>query len=231
VSDRRAGSEGGRQAPRPAGGSWLPSGDQAALFADARKRTFKRQDKLIHQGDDSDDVFLIRSGHVKVSVMKHGVEGVLAFRGPGDIVGEQSALDGGSRSASVVALEAVLATVVTGADFNAFLDRTPSANHAIRRELSLRLREAAVKRGEFGRLGATGRLASGLLELARPDDRDEGVLVVSIPLSHEDLAAWIGASVQSVERALRVMRRPGWIETGRRNIRILDARSVRSLTA
>jgi CRP/FNR family cyclic AMP-dependent transcriptional regulator len=172
---------------------------------------------------------VLRRGRVKVFVMAAGRETVLAFRGPGDVIGEQSGLDDGPRSASVIAVEPVEAVVVSGAAFRAFLDETPGAALAIARELSMRLRDADAKRAEFGSLNSIGRVAGRLLELAGSGE-EEGALTVSIPLSHEELAGWVGASVPSVDRALATMRSLGWIETRRRQIRILDADAVRSLT-
>ena len=212
-----------------AGGSWLAPSDTAALAARGRPRQFARGQPLMYEGQVSSDVFVLRRGRVKVFVMAAGRETVLAFRGPGDVIGEQSGLDDGPRSASVIAVEPVEAVVVSGAAFRAFLDETPGAALAIARELSMRLRDADAKRAEFGSLNSIGRVAGRLLELAGSGE-EEGALTVSIPLSHEELAGWVGASVPSVDRALATMRSLGWIETRRRQIRILDADAVRSLT-
>jgi CRP/FNR family cyclic AMP-dependent transcriptional regulator len=212
------------------GGSWLAPGDAAALAARGRPRQFARGQPLMYEGQVSSDVFVLRRGRVKVFVMAAGRETVLAFRGPGDVVGEQSGLDDGPRSASVVAVEPVEAVVVSGGAFRAFLDETPAAALAIARELSMRLRDADAKRAEFGSLNSIGRVAGRLLELAGSSGDEEGALTVSLPLSHEELAGWIGASVPSVDLALATMRSLGWIETRRREIRILDAEAVRSLT-
>lgn len=211
-----------------ADGRWLAPADTAALASRGRPRQFARGQPLMYEGQVSSDVFVLRRGRVKVFVMAAGRETVLAFRGPGDVVGEQSGLDDGPRSASVVAVEPVEAVVVTGRAFRAFLDETPAAALAIARELSLRLRDADAKRAEFGSLNSIGRVAGRLLELAAGEE--EGALTVSLPLSHEELAGWIGASVPSVDRALATMRSLGWIETRRRKIRILDPEAVRSLT-
>ena len=50
----------------------------------------------------------------------------------------------------------------------------------------------------------------------------DGVLRIRLPLSQEELAGWAGASREAVVKALRKLRARGWIETGRREIRVLD---------
>ena len=58
-------------------------------------------------------VVIVVSGRVKVfSLTEHGEEIVLAVRGPGALLGELSAVDGGPRGASVATLEPVVALVL-----------------------------------------------------------------------------------------------------------------------
>jgi CRP/FNR family transcriptional regulator, cyclic AMP receptor protein len=70
--------------------------DLAAEFARRGfPRSYSRGQTLFHEGQAADSVFLIRRGHIKVmTTTSNGHEVVLAFRGPGDLVGEQSVLDG-----------------------------------------------------------------------------------------------------------------------------------------
>ena len=95
-------------------------------------------------------MLLLRSGRVKVcSVTAGGAESVLAFRGPGDLVGELSALDEQPRSATVVAVEPVEALSVTHREFRSFLADRPTAALALMGVLARRLRDADVKPIQF----------------------------------------------------------------------------------
>jgi CRP/FNR family transcriptional regulator, cyclic AMP receptor protein len=210
---------------------WLEPADAALLAARGRPRRFRRAQELMYQGQLSNEVFLLRRGRVKVFATAAGKEAVLAFRGPGDVLGELSGVDDGPRSATAVAIEAVEALALTGAEFRAFLAETPSAALALLRVMSLRLRDADAKRIEFRSLNTIGRVAVRLLELSERFGRDDGgTVVIELPLSQEDLAGWTGSSVESVNRGLHMMRSLGWIETGRREIRIVDVDAVRNLT-
>jgi class 3 adenylate cyclase len=104
--------------------------EQRAFAAVARQLSFPRGAMLIREGDTPDHVFVILSGRTKICVHEYGAELILAERGPGQLVGEQAALQLGVRSATVVALELVEALVVPTEDFGAFL-RTHPAVHSI----------------------------------------------------------------------------------------------------
>jgi CRP/FNR family cyclic AMP-dependent transcriptional regulator len=188
-----------------------------ALTSRAVKRSFPRGQALMHAGQVPQDVFLLRAGHVKVSaVTPAGRLVLLAFRGPGDLVGELSALDEQPRSATIEALEPVEALVVGHEQFRSWLGAHPAAALALLRVLAARLRDADAKRVQLAGYTALERVAFCLVELS---DRYGDPLV---PVSQEELAGWAGSSLESVGRALATMRRLGWLETRRRGIRVLD---------
>jgi len=174
-------------------------------------------------------VVLLRSGRVKVtSTTPAGREVVLAFRGPGELVGELGAIDDEPRSATIVAVDPVEALTIPPRDFLAFLEEHPSASLALVRVLSQRLRDADAKRIEFAALNTLGRVAHRLLELCdRFGDPENGSIRIALPLSQEELAGWTGSSLESVGRALQTMRELHWIATRRREIRVLDLDALR----
>jgi CRP-like cAMP-binding protein len=211
--------------------SVLSPEDATAFLARGRRRTYLRGQALCYEGQLPDCVLLIRSGRVKVcTTTETGREVVLAFRGPGELVGELSALDGTPRSASMVAVERVEAAAVTAEEFVAFLATHPATSLALLRMLSLRLREADAKRIEFTAFTTLGRVAARLLELSdRFGDPEPGGIRIALPLSQEELAGATGASIESVGRALQTMRSLKCIETGRREIRVVDREALEAL--
>jgi CRP/FNR family transcriptional regulator, cyclic AMP receptor protein len=155
---------------------------------------------------------------------------VLAFRGPGDLVGEQSVLDGQPRSATACAVEHVAAVCLTADAFRGFLATHASVSLILLGMLSRRLRDADAKRIEFSAFTAIERVAARLLELAeRFGVQSDGSVRIELPLSQEELAGATGASIESVGRALQTMRSLKCIETRRREIRILDRESLEAL--
>ena len=196
-------------------------------------RTYPRGTALFHEQQAPDRVVLLLVGCVKLSSLSEdGKEVVLAIRGPGDLLGELSAMDGQPRSATATALEPVEALVVPAGDFRAFLERNPRVSLLLVTMLSRRLRDADRKRVEFTAQDSTGRVAARVVELSeRFGDRVENGLQIDLPISQEELAGWTGCSRDSVVKALHAMRELGWIETERRRIVVLDLDALRRRAA
>jgi CRP/FNR family cyclic AMP-dependent transcriptional regulator len=210
--------------------SALPPADRAALQSAGVTRRFERGSALMHQGQMAEAVVIVRSGQLKIySSTANGHQVLLAIRGPGDILGELSAIDGQPRSASVVALEDVEVLAVAPSAFRTFLADHPAAAMALLGMLTRRLRDADLKRAGFSEQRALGRVAARLLELV---DRfgvtdADGVHSITLRLSQEELASWSGCGQKSVDRALATMRELRWIETSRRQFRVLDLDALR----
>jgi CRP/FNR family cyclic AMP-dependent transcriptional regulator len=213
--------------------SALPPDDAAALAARGAVRRFERGQALMYQGQHPDRIVLIRSGRARVSfTTPNGREVILAFSGPGELVGELSSFDDQPRSASVVALEPVEALCVSNEDFQSFLAERPAASLTLLRLLSRRLRDADVKLVEYAAVSTIGRVATRLLELGeRFGEEEDGAVRIALPLTQEELAGWVGTSLESVARSLQTMRRLHWIETARRQIRILDQEALKRAAA
>jgi CRP-like cAMP-binding protein len=166
---------------------------------------------------------MIERGWVTVTcTAPNGREIMLALRGPGDMLGELSALDGEPRSATAMAVGEVEALVVSGSTLARAIDNVDAARELIR-VLAARLRDADRKRLEFAALDTLGRVAWRLLELGeRFGHETERGIAVEMPLSQEQLAGWCGASRESTVKALMSLRALGCITTGRRHIVIED---------
>jgi CRP-like cAMP-binding protein len=204
--------------------------EQAALEAAGRRQRYPRGGVIFREGTPSASVIVVRSGRVKVSSdTASGTEVVLAVRGPGALLGELSAIDGGPRSATVTALEPVTALGVPSGEFERFLQNHARVAFVFMKELTRRLRDADRKRIEFGAFDTTGRVAARLVELAdRFGQQTEEGLRINLPLSQDELAGWTGSSREAVTKALRTLRAEGWIQTGRLRVVITDLEALRS---
>lgn len=189
-----------------------------------RTRRLSRGVTLFSEGDRSDSVAYVLGGRVKVSYhTRAGDEVVLALHGPGQLLGELSVIDGSPRSASVVALEPVDVLLVPASTFRRFLTAHPDVTLRLLELLAERLRDADRKRVEFGSHDVVGRVAARLSELTeRYGVAGDGIVDVELPLTQDELAAWVGASREGVSKALRVLRDRGVIATGRRRIVVHD---------
>lgn len=196
------------------------------------ERRFAVGSTLFVIGEEAGRVLVVTKGRVKIAAsLQDGREVVLAFRGPGEILGELGVITETPRSASVVAVDAVEALAVSAKDFRRLLERSPSVTLWILKRMVSRLLEADWVRVEFGTSDTTARVAGRLLELADQYGKptDEGILI-DLPISQEELASWVGASREAVNKAMQQLRDPGWIKTARRSIVVTDIDALRERT-
>jgi CRP-like cAMP-binding protein len=195
-----------------------------ALRARAVFRHFARGATIMHQGEEPGRVVVIERGRAKVTVVtEDGNEVVLAFREPGDMLGELSALGGSRRVATVRAVDDLDALAIGAKDFDAFLEAQPRVALVILRVVIERLRDADHAQVEFAAHHTLSRVSSRLVELSERfgEPCDDGVLI-TLPISQEELASWSGASREATSKALRDLRELGAVETRRRNITVRD---------
>lgn len=218
----------------PGSGDFLDGLDPSALEAlrsAGRRRRFPAGAMIFLEGEPGGSVLLLLEGRVKAfATTVEGRELILSLRGPGELIGEIAALGPADsiRTASVQALEPVVAQVLTVADFERFLEDHPKAAVALLRLVLARLEEAVHMRVEYGAHDVVGRLARRLCELAdaHGEQVEDGVRV-AVGLSQDELASWVVASRESVAKVLGRFRRQGTIRTDRKSIVILDIDRLR----
>jgi CRP/FNR family transcriptional regulator, cyclic AMP receptor protein len=156
---------------------------------------------------------------------------LLALRGPGDVVGELSALDRRPRSATVTAAGSVEALMLDAAVFRRFLEAHPPVLLRLLTVLSRRLRDADRDRIEFASRDTFGRLAVRLVQLAEEfgEAGPQGV-TVRLPITQQELASWVGSSREAAAKALRRLRGRDLVRTGRMTITIPDLDALRRHT-
>jgi CRP/FNR family cyclic AMP-dependent transcriptional regulator len=200
-----------------------------AVFRDGRRTRLRPGAVLFSEGDVSNRVVLLLSGRVKVSTLSEGgEETVLGFRGAGDMLGELSAIDGKEHVASVTVVEPGEAMVVRAEQFIAALEVVPGLSLVLLRSIVGRLRDADQTRSEFTALDVVGRVAHRLVELADEYGKPEDAGIrIGLPISQRELAGWVGASREAVNKALQELQRHGFIAIGRRHITVLDRDGLR----
>ncbi|WP_181700005.1 Crp/Fnr family transcriptional regulator [Nocardia sp. GTS18] len=179
---------------------------------------------LMHEGERSEHVVIIEAGRVKVTsaAAASGKQALLAIRGPGDLIGEFSAIDGRARSATVTALASVTATSVSASAFRDLLVSDGKIAFTLLQVVVERLREADVQRLEFGAYSVTERVARLLVDYARRyGERGDDRVIIALALSQEELAHAAGASREAVSKALKRLRDLGAVRTGRRRVELL----------
>lgn len=211
----------------------LTESEQADLIALGTRRHFAPDAVLMYQDEPEEHLLLLLEGRVKVTRSAAGEhELLLAIRDPGELLGELAFIDGLGRLATVTALEAVEAVVLAGRDFRAHLESSPHVAVVLLESVATRFRESTVRRLQFAASDTLGRLAARISELAERygEETDAGILV-EMPISHDELASWTGASRAGVAHGLQSMRELGWLTTERGRLIVHDARAVRGRSA
>jgi CRP-like cAMP-binding protein len=180
-----------------------------------REKTYPRGSVILFEDDPGDSLFVVRQGRVKVVLIgDDGREVILGVLGVGEYFGELSLIDGRPRSAHVIAMEDAHLLVLRRDDFRRRVESSPSVAWALLSELSRRLRRADEKIGGLVLLDVPGRIARLLLDLAT----EAGNGTIEKHLTHQTIAQMIGASRETVSRAMKDFQDAGWITVERRRI-------------
>jgi CRP/FNR family transcriptional regulator, cyclic AMP receptor protein len=169
-------------------------------------------------------VLVVLEGQIAASTIGPGGKDViLGLTGPGELVGELAALRGEPRSATLSARTEVEALAVPAAEFRRFLRTAPGAAVVVMDTVIERLQVADTQRRELASLDVVARVATRLLELHDRFTAESS----EIDVTHDELAAWAGASREAVTKALAVLRGMGAVETHRGRVTIVDEPSLR----
>ena len=190
----------------------------------ARERSYPKNSVILFEDDPGDALYVVVQGSVKVVLIgEDGREVILSVLGQGDFFGDMALIDDEPRSAHVIAMEESALLVLRRDDFRRRVESSPGVAWALLQELSRRLRRADEKIGTLVLLDVPGRIARMLLDAAE----DGGADLIDKPLTHQTIAQVIGASRETVSRAMREFQDLQWLSTERRRIRLLDKVALR----
>jgi CRP/FNR family transcriptional regulator, cyclic AMP receptor protein len=198
--------------------------DELAKFGElVRERSYPKGSVILFQDDPGDSLFILRTGRVKVVLIgEDGREVILGVLEPGAHFGELALIDDQPRSAHVIAMEDAQLLILRREDFRRRVDANPSVAWALLQELSRRLRRADEKIGGLVLLDVPGRIARLLLDLA-----DEGgAPTIDKVLTHQTIAQMIGASRETVSRAMKDFQEAGLIRVDRRRIAVANREAM-----
>lgn len=201
------------------------------IFQDMRLRRFKPDQIIFREGDPGSFLYFVKSGRVRIYVhSKQGSEvSIILYGHEGDLFGELAVIDGLPRSATAVALVPTQLYVLNHEDFYKHMHRCSEFAFNVMRDLSRRLRYNTEHVTNLTSLGIPQRLAGKLIELAYEYGRSgkDGIFI-TIPLTQDDLASFIGATRESINRNLRTFQKAAWIHIQHKHITVLDPDSLRT---
>lgn len=163
-------------------------------------------------------VYILLSGTTKICAIG-GERGdlIVSLCGPGEILGEMSALDGQGHSASIMTLEPSVAGSMHRSHFLQFLEQIPRFSYNVMLNLVRRVRLATAHLQSVALNDISGQVARQLLAFARAHGiaTPDGEIQIPFRLTQQDLADTIGASRVRVQQVLKEYEKAGYIRAGR----------------
>jgi CRP/FNR family cyclic AMP-dependent transcriptional regulator len=192
-------------------------------------RSYPRGVFVMQAGDETDSLYIILSGKVKVVINDdQGREVILGYMGAQEFFGEMGILDDQPRSASVFTLESCEMLRLSKEGFMTCVKEHSEVAMLVIRNLVKRLRAADRKIEGLALVDVSGRVARLLFDMAQ---EVEGRLVVPRAPPKQEVARMIGASREMVSRVFKDFTTRGLIKPERRSLVILDRDILRTLRA
>ena len=199
------------------------------LLSLASQMIMKKGQTLLLQGDPGDSLIILLTGQARVTmVASNGREITLDYADPGSVLGEIAVLDGGDRTASVIAMTDGRYLRLTRAAFEAFVERQPGMAWRLMRGLASRLRQTNAMI-ESDRAFASGPRLARYIQRLTIHESSDGRLRLN--LNQTELGAFAGMSREHINRQLSAWVDCGIIELDHGRIRILDSRFLSEIAA
>jgi CRP-like cAMP-binding protein len=188
-----------------------------------------RSEELFSEGDQGDRLYVILEGKIKLGrTSSDGRENLLAILGPGEMFGELSLFDPGPRTATATSVGDSRLIGLGHDALEPWLIRHPEVALKLLNALAQRLRRTNETLADLVFSDVPGRVAKALLDLSTRFGRptDDGILVAH-ELTQEELAQLVGASRETVNKALADFATRGWLRLEARAVVLLDVERLR----
>jgi len=201
----------------------------AALLDQMNSSRLERGDILFREGDQGDTLYVIGEGKVKLGrTSADGRENLIAILGPGEMFGELSLFDPGPRTMTATAVAETQLMGLGNESLTALLTGRPDVAKALLAALATRLRRTNEHLADLVFTDVPGRVAKALLDLANRFGRPvEDGIMVSHDLTQEELAQLVGASRETVNKALADFATRGWLKLEARAVLLLDVERLK----
>ncbi|MEM9707655.1 MAG: Crp/Fnr family transcriptional regulator [Pseudomonadota bacterium] len=196
-----------------------------ALFDAAPEVVFAQGQSIFSAGEPGNTMILLGSGRVEISLTSlAGRKSVLAHMGPGEVLGEVAALDGGARSADAVAASAVTGRVLARDNVLAFVTATPKRAEAVLIALCGKVRNASEMFVTQAVVEGEPRLARGLLRLFDRwgEPGKNGRVTLAERFSQQEIGEFSGLARENVNRHIKAWTGDGIVAIEGRQLVLLQ---------
>ena len=188
-----------------------------------------RGEHLFLEGQDGDRLYVVLEGKIKLTrASADGRENLTSVLGPGEMFGELSLFDPRPRTMGAVAVTDARLAALDHDDLRKWLADKPEVAMHLLRALVRRLRRTNDVLSDLVFTDVPGRVAKALLDLAERfgTQQDDG-LQVNHDLTQEELAQLVGASRETVNKALADFVTRGWVQLHPKSVLLIDPERLR----
>lgn len=202
----------------------LTASEKQDLMSRMEQVNLRRGQILFNEGDEGDRLFIVVQGKLKLGHRSgDGRENLLAVVGPGEMIGELTLFDPGPRSSTATAVAPTSLLWMSHDTAHAFLESHPALLTKLLRLMAMRLRKTNANLADLVFSDVPGRVAKALLDLSeRFGTQVSDGLHVPHDLTQEELAQLVGASRETVNKALAEFVNRNWIRLEGRAVTLLD---------
>jgi len=194
------------------------------------RRRVRARETVVQQSEPGNELFVLMTGHLKVvSTDPEGRDAGLNVMGPGEVFGEVALLDGGPRSATIVALEPCELLVIRREHWLRFLRESPDTAVQLLGVLAGRLRKLTERTEDIAFLRVGERLAKTLAALASSygDKQPDGSIRLALKMSQQEMGDLVGATRESANKQIRAWEAEGLVAQDHGHLIIRDLEALR----
>lgn len=195
------------------------------------KRRVRAREVVVQQSEPGNELFVLVSGHLKVvSTDPEGRDAGLNVLGPGEVFGEVALLDGGPRSATIVALnEPCELLVIRRENWLRFLRESPDTAVQLLGVLAARLRKLTERTEDIAFLRVGERLAKTVATLASTygEKQPDGSLRLALKMSQQEMGDLVGATRESANKQIRAWEQAGLVSQDHGHLIVHDLERLR----
>lgn len=168
-------------------------------------------------------LFLLKKGRIQLyRLSPEGKKLVVAVLGPGSIFGEMSIVGQGMHNTFAEAIDECLICVMSRIDVERLLVNKPQVALRFMEAMARRLQDAEEKLEDLAFKSIPSRLAGLLIKLAGVENGHNDI----VGYTHQDMAEMLGTYRETTTQTLNEFKDRGWIDIGRKKIRILDREAL-----
>ena len=186
--------------------------------------------EIIRFHDNSNSVFFIAQGEIRVTYHSlSGHEVILCDLSAGEMFGELTAIDGKSRSATVLAKTSTFLASMTASDFMNIIFSNRYVAETILKRLTSEVRRLTDRVYDFSTLAVRNRIQAELLRIAKKNMTGPNTAVISPAPTHFDISNLVSTHREAVTRELSNLSKKELVLRQGHDLHILDIEELTNM--